>query len=214
MASSDQHWALLGGTFDPVHIGHLRTAISLIEHGFNEVHLIPNAQPPHKQAPLLSQEQRKTMLELSLRSHKNIHLNPIELESDEQSYSINTLKKMRTAQNNTHHLTWVLGMDAWLGLPHWYQADDLLNYANLLVINRPQQDKQLSDWHHHKLDTHQCEFKQLLASKYNKIAFLNLPQLDVSSSQIKEKLKHGHSIRYLVADDVLNFIQQQELYKT
>lgn len=213
MAVSNQHWALLGGTFDPVHIGHLRTAINLVEAGFDEVQMIPNGQPPHKETTSASAEQRKTMLELSIAEQKNIKINCIEMDYSGQSYSVETLKRLRAKPDTPKHLTWVLGMDAWLGLPNWYKAEELLSLANVLVINRPQSTQPLSDWHTQKLAQHQCELDELLASPYNKIAFLSLPELDISSSQLKQRLEQQKCIRYLVPKKVLDFIQQQELYR-
>lgn len=213
MAVSNQHWALLGGTFDPVHIGHLRTAINLVEAGFDEVQMIPNGQPPHKSHTIANAQQRKTMLELSLSEQTNIHINSIEIDHKGQSYSVETLKRLRAKPDTPKHLTWVLGMDAWLGLPLWYKAEELLNLANILVISRPQSTQALNDWHTQKLASHKCELKELLTSPCNKIGFLNLPELDISSSQLKQKLKQNQCIRYLVPQKVLDFIQQQELYK-
>lgn len=213
MISAKHHWALLGGTFDPVHIGHIRSAIHLLENGFDQVHMIPNAQPPHKSHTGANASQRQKMLELSLNAQKNILINPVELEHSGQSYTVDTLKRLRNQDDTPEKLTWILGSDAWLGLNLWHKADELLDLANLLIINRPQTTQTMNDWHIQKLNQHQCEFEQLLKSSCNKIAFLNLPQLDVSSSQLKDWIKQGKSIRYLVPERVMEFIQQQELYK-
>ncbi len=207
------HIALLGGSFDPVHIGHLRIAISLLEAGFKEVKLIPNYQSPHKKQPHANAQQRSAMLKLALKDNKDISVYKQELTSESPSYTLETLKTMRAQQYRHNHLTWVLGADAWHSLPTWYQADKLLDFANLLIINRPQAKKGTSHWHKQILKTHKCELPQLLSAKYNKIAFLTLPALEISSSEIRAKYLQGCNIQYLVTDEVLDFIQQQGLYK-
>lgn len=208
------HWALLGGSFDPVHIGHLRIAIGLLEAGFQQVQLMPNYQSPHKGQTKASANQRYAMLELALNGQPHIQVNQLELKHNAPSYTFNSLNTWRADAHSASYLTWVIGIDAWLDLPNWYRCDDLLNLANLLIINRPHKNLALSDWHKQKLQQHQCDLPQLLKTKYNKIAFLDLPELDVSSSQIRAKCQQGQCIDYLVPDSVLNFIQQQGLYKT
>ncbi|MFY9179605.1 MAG: nicotinate-nucleotide adenylyltransferase [Venatoribacter sp.] len=209
--SANNHWAILGGTFDPVHIGHLRIAIQLREVGFTKVLLVPNHLPAHRPQPIAKAATRLAMLQLACQDLAGIEVNHIELERTEPSYSSVTIAKLKQ-QYPQSSFTWVLGQDAWQGFEHWHQPLSLLEQANLLVINRPGQT-QTSAWQAQQLAERQASVAELLSSKQGKISFLHWPALDISASSLRKALAQGDNIRFLTPDSVLEYIQQHQLYR-
>lgn len=209
-ASNTERWALLGGTFDPVHIGHLRIAIQLRDLGFDRVLLIPNHVPPHRPQPTANAQQRLTMLILSCQGLEGIEPCAIELERNDLSYSAVTVANLCQLHPSVH-FTWVMGNDAWHGFEYWHQPLALLEQANLLVISRPGENS-LSHWQEQQLNERECNKEQLFFSQQGKICRLHWPELDISSSGLRQALRQGENIQLLTPDTVLAYIQQQRLY--
>lgn len=209
-ANNSQHWAILGGTFDPIHIGHLRIALQLRDLGFDKVLLIPNNTPPHRPQPQASAEQRLAMLNLACAELEGITIESIELERSEPSYSTVTLNQLQQRYPNTA-FTWVLGSDAWQGFEHWHEPLVFLQQANLLVVSRPG-EQHVSQWQQQQLAQRECTNQQLFLAKQGKISFIHWPELDISASGLRQALKQGDNIRFLTPDSVLAYIQQQKLY--
>lgn len=204
-------WALLGGTFDPIHIGHLRIAAQLRDLGFDKVLLIPNRIPPHRPQPQASGEQRLQMLSLACRELDGVEACDIELLRDDYSYSAITVAALKT-QFPKVSFTWVMGQDAWQGFEHWHQPLELLEQANLLVVSRPGLQN-TSHWQEQQLELRQRSISQLLASESGTICLQTLPELDISASYLRRAIKQGHNIHFLVPDAVLDFLNQQQLYR-
>ncbi|WP_419812943.1 nicotinate-nucleotide adenylyltransferase [Bacterioplanoides sp.] len=204
-------WALFGGTFDPIHIGHLRIAARLRDLGFDKVLLIPNRIPPHRPQPQASGEQRLQMLSLACRELDGVEACDIELLRDDYSYSAITVAALK-AQFPKVSFTWVMGQDAWQGFEHWHQPLELLEQANLLVVSRPGLQN-TSHWQEQQLELRQRSISQLLASESGTICLQTLPELDISASYLRRAIKQGHNIHFLVPDAVLDFLNQQQLYR-
>ena len=208
---NNSHWALLGGTFDPIHIGHLRIALQLRDAGFAKVLLIPNHVPPHRPQPQANGEQRLTMVQLACQGLDGIEACAIELEREELSYSAVTVKTLR-ALHPEIHFTWVMGDDAWQGFEHWYQPLALLEQANLLVISRPGV-RHTSHWQEQQLAQRETQITQLLSSDAGKICLQAWPELDISASNLRQALRQGDNITFLTPDAVLAHIHQHQLYR-
>ena len=141
-----KHIAILGGTFDPIHIGHLRMAVELRLAGFDEVRLIPNNVPPHREQPKASAQQRLAMVQLACESLaqqgvSGIIADDIELKRDQPSYSVATLEELKKQLPENTALSWVIGDDAWESIHQWHRIDELLGLANLVIINRGHENK-------------------------------------------------------------------------
>lgn len=211
-----KHIALLGGTFDPIHIGHLRMAIELRLAGFDEVRLIPNNVPPHREQPKASAEQRFTMVKLACEqlAQAGIIADDIELKRDQPSYSVATLELLRQQLPMNTRLSWVIGDDAWDSLHRWYRIDDFLGLSNLVIINRGH-DKQFADntlqgqW----LKQHTTELDNLLECRNGKLIRLNWRLLDISATYLRSLLAQGQGAQLLTPDTVLNYIAEHTLYK-
>lgn len=210
--SSAQHWAILGGTFDPVHIGHLRVALQLRDAGFSRVILMPNRIPPHRPAPLASTEQRLAMLALATTGLDGIEVSDLEVTRAEYSYSVITLETLR-ASNPETALSWVMGTDAWLGFDRWHRADDILNLANLLVITRPGENRPQPQWQQQQLNVRGASLATLLHSPAGSICQHRWPGLDISATALRQAIRQEENIQFLTPEPVLDYIQHQQLYR-
>lgn len=211
-ASNSPAWAILGGTFDPVHIGHLRIALRLRDMGFERVLLIPNRIPPHRPQPVASGEQRLAMLSLACANLEGIVPCDIELQRDDYSYSAITSAQLKDQYPNVN-FTWVMGQDAWQGFERWHEPLFMLEKVNLLIINRPGQDAPQSPWQHQQLAKRSTDAKALLHCNAGNIAQIHWPPLDISASDLRLTLKQGDNATFLTPDAVLEYIFKHQLYR-
>ncbi len=214
-----KHIALLGGTFDPIHIGHLRMAVELRLAGFDEVRLIPNSVPPHREQPKASAEHRLNMVQLACENlaqqgMTGIMADNIELKRDQPSYSVATLELLRKKLPENTALSWVIGDDAWESIHSWHRINELLPLANLVIINRGHENQFSVDtlqgqW----LKQHATELDNLLECTHGKLIRLNWRLLDVSATYLRGLLAQGNGAQLLTPDVVLNYIAEYQLYK-
>ena len=205
--------AILGGTFDPIHVGHLRLAVGLQNKGVEKVILLPNNIPPHRPQPLATGQQRMAMLEHAITNLKDVEISDIELSSERVSYTAVTVSLLRT-QYPDRSLIWVMGADAWNGFSNWYKPQDILDKANIAVINRngfPCQSSNHSINSDLKFKT--CSLEQLVQERSGHVSFIELPELNISSTDLRQAISRGDNIQYLVPDAVLGYITQSHLYQ-
>jgi len=135
--SDPQRIGLFGGTFDPVHYGHLRPAIEMAEvYALNALHLMPNHRPAHRDQPTASTQQRIEMLELATESLPQLIVDPREALRDEPSYTFDTLSELKAEQPQAQ-LIFFMGLDAFSAFETWYRWEEVIELANLVIINRP-----------------------------------------------------------------------------
>jgi nicotinate-nucleotide adenylyltransferase len=214
-----KHIALLGGTFDPIHIGHLRMALELRRAGFDEVRLIPNSVPPHRDQPKASAEQRLAMVKLACdhlcqQGIEGIVADAIELKREQPSYSIATLEQLREQLPADTALSWVIGDDAWKSIHSWHRINEFLPLANLVIINRGHENQFSVDtlqgqW----LKEHATELDNLLECRNGTLIRLNWRLLDVSATYLRRLLAHGEGAQLLTPDSVLNYMADNQLYQ-
>jgi len=214
-----KHIALLGGTFDPIHIGHLRIAVELRLAGFDEVRLIPNSVPPHRQQPKASAQQRLAMVQLACdqlaqQGMTGIVADDIELKREQPSYSIATLELLRQQLPQETALSWIIGDDAWESIHSWHRINEFLSLANLIIINRGHEnqfsvDTLQAQW----LKEHATELDNLLECTNGKLIRLNWRLLDVSATYLRSLLAQGQGAQLLTPDVVLNYIAEHQLYQ-
>ena len=129
---------LLGGTFDPVHIGHLRSALEVADAlALDELRMMPNARPPHRDTPQVSPQQRLEMVRLAVDGIAPLVVDDRELKRDKPSYTVDTLELMRAELAADDQLFLLLGWDAFCGLPSWHRWEELLQHCHILVLQRP-----------------------------------------------------------------------------
>ncbi|MFC3680385.1 nicotinate (nicotinamide) nucleotide adenylyltransferase [Bacterioplanoides pacificum] len=211
MSDVTGRWALLGGTFDPIHIGHLRIAAHLRDLGFDKVLLIPNRIPPHRPQPQADGEQRLQMLTLACVPLDGVEPCAVELQRDDYSYSAITVAALNEQYPDVR-FTWVMGQDAWQGFEHWHLPLELLQQANLLVVSRPGLQN-TSHWQEQQLELRQTDIRGLLQSDAGAICLHPLPELDISASYLRRAIKQGDNVTFLVPDAVLEYLNQHQLYR-
>ncbi len=206
--------AIFGGTFNPIHFGHLRSAVELLERfELSQVRLIPSARPPHRDASECSAEHRAAMVELALRGESRLVCDRRELQRQGLSYSIDTLESLRRELGDEISLSLVLGYDAVALLDTWHRWRELLNYAHLLVIARPgwslPEHSTPARWLGQFATSHWQDLRDAPAGR---VLVQELRALDIASSDIRTLLAAGRSPRYLLPEAVLDYIESHSLY--
>lgn len=205
--------AVLGGTFDPVHIGHLRSAVELRERfDFEQVRLVPSRQPPHRGQPAAAAEHRLRMVELALTGEPGLRADGRELRRTGPSYTVDTLTELRAELGADCSLSLVLGVDAFAGLASWHAWEELPRLAHLLVIARP--DSVLPDAGPvaELLRARRAGPEALHRRPAGAVVAAALTPLPVSATAVRSLIAAGRSPRYLVPDAVWSYIRAQHLY--
>lgn len=196
--------ALFGGTFDPVHLGHLRVAWEAMELLDAEVRLIPCGEPPHRVKPIASARHRAEMLHVSLAGQNRLMLDDRELKRNGPSYTIDTLLDFRHEFGPLQPLILLVGADAFAGLPEWKRWQELFELAHMGILTRPGYSalpqKDLVDEIAARKTT---DITRLCSTPAGLIYELQVSALDISASTIRALLKAERSPRYLVPDALL-----------
>ncbi|MAH73512.1 MAG: hypothetical protein CBC09_05790 [Cellvibrionales bacterium TMED49] len=206
--------ALLGGTFDPIHTGHIGIAKYLCEHlKVDELRLVPCGRPSHKQHPVVSNQHRLAMLQIALKQHPELSLQTNELASDTPSYTINTLRLVRTQIGPNRSLFMCIGMDALNTLHEWKEWKSILDYANIVVVARPNasfpETTFLVDW----IRKNECNsLKKLLQMEFGVFYFCNSKRHDISSTEIRDLKKQRFGIKQYVSPGIESYITENNLY--
>jgi nicotinate-nucleotide adenylyltransferase len=208
---------ILGGTFDPVHFGHLRLAEEACEKlGLTGVLWSPAGQTAHSDQPQAEAHHRVAMVELAIADNDSFSLDTAEAESSDPSYTVPMLERMREEYGDTP-LVLLMGAGAFLGLPSWHRWEEVFKLAHIAVFTRP--------GHELELDA----MSPLLGKQFSKRATVDpqqlqevpsgfvllslLTPLDISATKIRTQLAHGGSPRYLLPGAVLDYIQTNSLYR-
>ncbi len=205
---------LLGGTFDPIHIGHLRPAIEARDAlRLEEIRLIPNHIPPHRAHPLCSSEQRLAMVRLAAAENRSFVVDERELWRDKPSWTIDTLVELRNELPDTP-LCFLMGMDSLLSLTSWHRWQELLDYAHLVVSSRPGWQPDYPAEIANLLARHQTTRVQALHQRLAGHIWLadNQP-VALSATRLRALLEAGQDVRYLLPESVAHYIDQQGLYR-
>lgn len=212
--------ALFGGTFDPIHYGHILPVIALLEEvKLSHVSLLPNHIPPHKPQPEASTYQRIEMLKLAIEGYPMLSIDMREMNQnrlERPSFTIETLQAWREENGHLAGLAFILGQDSLLNLPSWHNWQTLLNYCHLLICRRPgyaetTEDEQLRQWinqHHTK------NIADLHHQPHGFIYFANTPLEDISATEIRRRISSGESCESLIPPKVWQYIQSEHLYGT
>ena len=202
-----------GGTFDPVHIGHLRTALDLHETlGLDEVRLIPARLPPHRDRPRAGPEQRLDLLRAAVDGQPGLVVDDRELSRPGPSYMVDTLRSLRD-ECGDRPLALILGMDAFLGLDRWHHWQRLFELAHVLVMRRPGIEPPAQGVLADCLERRRVgDAAALRAGPAGRILLCEVTPLAISATDIRERLRQGRSIRYLVPDAVWRKIHELGLY--
>jgi nicotinate-nucleotide adenylyltransferase len=212
---------ILGGTFNPIHFGHLRVAEEALElAGLDSVIFIPSGNPPLKTEDLAPAEHRYAMARLATKKNPRFDLLDLECRTRQKSYTVKTLEKLQALYPDDS-LHFILGIDAFLDIPNWYRPEHLLSLAHFLILSRPG-----------------CRFADLSASPYlpvrketlrkldmgtvpsypttlpngNTVMLLNVSPINISATDIRTRITEGKSVKYLLPADVESYIISHKLY--
>lgn len=204
---------VFGGTFDPIHFGHLRSALEISEAlKLDRVQMIPSADPPHRDRPTVSAAQRLEMLELALSGQGRLNADDREIRRSGPSYMVDTLAGL--AQEFEQRQVLILGFDAFAKLATWHQWMKLFELAHIVVIARPGAKRRLEPALRAEVFQRVVgQADHLLTSPAGLIWFCTLTQLQISASKIRQLFINGESPRYLLPASVLEYIQENQLYK-
>ena len=210
---------LLGGTFDPIHNGHLRLAEELAEAlDIDQVRLIPAGHPPHRGAPRASGADRLEMARRAVAGNPRLIVDGREIDNPGPSYSVKTLTELRAELAVNTPLVLFMGSDAFLGLTTWHEWQRLFDLAHLAIARRPGfslalWEDALPDELRRQLATRRSTDPAELAAKPAGKVFMHaITQLDISASQIRDRALRGNSLRYLVPNPVIDYINEHRLY--
>ena len=202
----------LGGAFDPVHIGHLRGAMAVRDTlNLERVDLIPAAQSPLKNQATVDADHRLAMLELAVADLHGIAADCRELDRPGPSYTVDTLEGLRHEYGAERTLVWIIGADILATLPQWSRWRQLLDFAHLVVMGRPDAEPhppEVSAW----LEEHKVNKAGLLSRPGGGVFILAQPLLDISSSDIRAMLAAGLDPRFLLPDAVMEYISDHALF--
>ncbi|MGM0984746.1 MAG: nicotinate-nucleotide adenylyltransferase [Pseudomonadota bacterium] len=208
--------AMLGGTFDPVHLGHLRSAVELREAlVLDEVHLVPAAMPPLRGEPRVSPAERLALLRLGIGDTPGLVADPRELERDGPSYTADTLAALRHELGGEARLVMALGHDAFLRLADWHEPERLFALAHVVVIDRPDHQAALPEALIELLDGREVDDGEaLMVRPAGHLLRLRLPsRMAISATEVRQRLGAGRSVRYLLPEAVEESILSRGLYR-
>ncbi|MCP5159852.1 MAG: nicotinate-nucleotide adenylyltransferase [Gammaproteobacteria bacterium] len=216
MRSSLRPIGVLGGTFDPIHYGHLRPALELLEAlELAEVRFIPCRIPAHRGTPQVTAEQRLALVQLAMAGQAGFVADDRELRREGTSYMVDTLASLREDFGQATPLCLIVGADAFRALPTWSRWQDLAELAHIVVMRRPGVAQQLplplEAWLAPRM-THDAW--ALHSKPAGAILFQPVTQLDISATQIRALLARGQSPRYLLPEAVLADIHDRMLYRS
>jgi nicotinate-nucleotide adenylyltransferase len=216
---------LFGGTFNPVHLGHLRAALEVKEgFGLEEIFLIPAALPPHKiPGEVVDGGDRLHMLNLALEDTAGLSVSDVELKRSGPSYTIDTVNHFKSTLPEKSQIYLVMGLDAFLEIDSWKSYEELLVQVPIIVMNRPETDRRFSGVGWERTDDYlksriseDYKFSQLRscyrAADKQPIHIFEVTALNISSTRIRSLIKEGRSIGYLVPRKAAEFINSRGLY--
>jgi len=211
---------ILGGTFDPIHHGHLRLAQEALEQcGLVAVHFIPSGTPPHRDAPHAGAQQRLDMVRLALQGNPAFTLDEREIHRADPCYTVDTLTVLRAELGTQRPLCLLMGGDAFLMLHTWHKWERLFELAHIVVMQRAggrplgnainEADEALRSEYHARLAPAP---RALRDSPAGAILVAGMPALEISASDIRRRCSEEKDIRYLLPDSVTTYIQSHHLY--
>ncbi|SEF89316.1 nicotinate-nucleotide adenylyltransferase [Caloramator fervidus] len=193
---------IFGGTFNPIHYGHLIVANEVLDNfKLEKIIFIPCGIPPHKREDIAAARLRYEMVKLAIEDNPFFEVIDIEVKKDNYSYTYDTLIELQKIYS-VNKFKFIIGLDAFLEIDSWKNVYDVFKMAEFIVVNR---DENLEN------------VKKIILEKATKykgeVKFLRIPNIEISSSEIRKRIRLGKSIRYLLPDKVIDFIQKNKIYK-
>lgn len=206
---------VLGGTFDPIHHGHLRLAWeAYVRLGLREVRLIPCHLPPHRDTPSSSPRHRLEMTRLACEGVPGMVVDDWEIRRDSPSYSVETLAHLRQQWGESTQLVFLMGLDAFHQFTRWHQWQGILELAHLWVVRRPGASTPSADSAEGQLlQQRGCAPSALLDTTAGAICLYDSTALDIAATTLRQQMARGISPRFLLPDSVRDYIEHHDLYR-
>ena len=197
---------IMGGTFDPIHYGHLVTAeTARSEFALEKVIFVPSGKPPHKsEAMVTRKEQRYLMTVLATAANPYFEVSRVEIERPGQSYAIDTVREFKSKMDEDSELYFITGADAIFEIVTWKDVDGLFDRCTFIAATRPG----------FNLDALREKLLKRLPIEYlKKIIPLEVPAMAISSTDIRQRIRNNRTVKYLLPEEVENFIYKNKLYR-
>lgn len=206
---------ILGGTFDPVHHGHLRMAVELRERlKVDRIAMVPCHIPPHREQPGTTSQDRLELLNLAIDGEPGLTVDDRELRREGASYTADTLRQLRSELGPEAPLAMVVGTDAFAAFDHWRDWQDIPELAHIVVVSRPGSRVDPDGEPARLLDRRRAtDVADLHRQPAGLCLALDLPLLEISATGIRKRIRDGRSPRYLVPDRVWQAIRARNLYR-
>lgn len=190
--------AIMGGTFNPIHHGHLLCAEQVRDGlGYDKILFVPSARPPHKSQPdMVPAEHRYQMVLLATTNNQNFEVSRIELDREGPSYTIQTIRTLRNNYGTSTDLAWIIGADSLIEYKIWKDFDGVLEQCTMIATTRPNYDMQL-----------------VPPEIRNRVIIYKITSIDISATEIRKRIQKNLSIQYLVPDSVAEYIYEHKLYR-
>jgi len=209
---------ILGGTFDPIHHGHLRLAEEVGDGlGCIQVRIIPARIPPHRATPSVTSAHRLEMVRLACSGNPRFQVDERECQRDGPSYTVDTLTELRAEVGSTQPLCLLMGVDAYLALTTWSRWEQLFALSHIVIAQRPGFDLDAGQLPAALAREHLARRTRarddLCLEPAGRVLAMDIPPLEISATAIRAALREGRSARYLLPDAVLDYIDRNRLYK-
>ena len=190
--------AIMGGTFNPIHCAHLLSAERVYDQlCYDKILFIPSARPPHKDPrDIIDSEHRYQMTLLATADNSHFEVSRIELERTGPSYAIQTIKELQAFYGKCCELAWIIGADSLIEFRIWKNCDELLDICHFVTTTRPNYD-----------------LENVPLMLRNRVQIFPINGVDISATEIRQSVREGYSIRYLVPKAVMDYIEQHQLYQ-
>lgn len=204
---------IFGGTFDPVHLGHIGLANAALGHlHLRKIIFVPLGIPPHRDMPQVSSRARVTMLRAAIKPYAQFEVSTVEVEKESPSWTVKTLSYFASRLTN-ETLCLLMGSDAFKPINEWYQWRSLLNYAHIVVVSRAGTKVELCDEVAEFLKKNRvASLPQRLAEEGGKILWLEADVVDVSSTRVRQTIRQGGVLKHLLPQAVENLIRENGYY--
>lgn len=214
---------ILGGTFNPIHYGHLRAAEEVREMiGLEKILFIPSCNPPLKGFELARPEDRYEMTRLAIEENPYFDISDIECKRKGKSYTVETISELKGLMPEKDFYL-ILGIDSFLEIPQWYRPEELMGMTDFIVVSRPgfrfmelapmlgsrDKDKEILN----KLDMGLTDIEELNLSTGRKVMLMNITSLNIAATTIRRLVREGKSIKYLLPESVEYYIISNKLYR-
>ncbi|MFK8076212.1 MAG: nicotinate-nucleotide adenylyltransferase [Granulosicoccus sp.] len=211
--ASDSRIGLFGGTFDPVHYGHLRPAVEIAElFELSTLYLMPNHQPGHRGPTAASTDHRIEMLAMAVEDAPRLVVDTREAERNEPTYTIDTLREIHHEQADAT-LVFFLGMDSFSAFDSWHEWEEILTLTNLVVLDRPGAEH--SRFSQGLLARQQANCgRQIVNGRTGVIQTCQVTQLAISATDVRRRIASDLSVRFLLPDEVSEYIDANNLYRS